>query len=198
MIIETIVTTVDPSGAVNIAPMGVEWDGGDGAPVLKPFLETTTYRNVSATGAVVVNLIDDVGIFAHAAISNSDYPVVPAVAVTGVVLRDACSWRELTVRSIDSTPPRSRIETAVVHRGVRREFIGFNRARHAVLETAIYATRVHLLPRDFLESELARLQIIVDKTAGPREHEAMTLLADYIRSAPMTPPASPPDATPAR
>ena len=188
MIIETIVTTLDASGAVNIAPMGVEWDGGDSPPVLKPFLETTTYRNVVATGAAVVNLIDDVGLFARAAISNPDHPVVPAVAVKGVVLRDACSWRELTVRSVDSTPPRSRIETTVAHRGVRREFIGFNRARHAVLEAAIYATRVHLLARDFLEGELARLQVIVDKTAGPVEHEAMALLTDYIRSAPRPAP----------
>ena len=83
-----------------------------------------------------------------------------------------------------STPPRSRIETEVVHRGVRREFIGFNRARHAVLEAAIYATRLHLLPRPFIESELARLQVIVDKTAGPDEIEAMALLAEYVRSAP--------------
>lgn len=188
MIIETIVTTLDANGVVNIAPMGVEWDGGDGAPVLKPFLETTTYRNVVATGVAVVNLIDDVGLFARAAISNPEHPVVPAVAVKGVVLRDACSWRELTVRSVDSTPPRSRIETTVAHRGVRREFIGFNRARHAVLEAAIYATRVHLLARDFLESELARLQVIVDKTAGPVEHEAMALLTDYIRSAPRAAP----------
>ena len=185
MIIETIVTTVDGNGAVNIAPMGVDWDGGDAAPLLKPFLETTTYRNIMATGAAVVNLIDDVGLFARAAIGNPDYPVVQAVAVDGVVLRDACSWRELTVRSVDSTPPRSRIETSVAHRGVQREFIGFNRARHAVLEAAIYATRVHLLDRTFLEAELARLQIIVDKTAGPVEHEAMALLADYIRSAPL-------------
>jgi uncharacterized protein len=185
VIIETIVTTLDASGTVNIAPMGVDWDGSEEVPpVLKPFLETTTYRNVVATGAAVVNLIDDVSVFARAAISNPDYPVVPAVAVTGVVLRDACSWRELRVRSVDSTPPRSRIETTVVHRGVRREFIGFNRARHAVLETAIYATRVHILAREFLESELARLQVIVDKTAGPVERDAMALLTEYIRSAP--------------
>jgi uncharacterized protein len=109
---------------------------------------------------------------------------VPATLVRGVVLADCCSWREIEVRSIDSTPPRSRIETAVVHRGVRREFIGFNRARHAVLETAIHATRLHILPRAFVESELARLQVIVDKTAGPHEIEAMALLADFIRSAP--------------
>ena len=186
MIIETIVTTTDTSGAVNIAPMGVEWTGGDEPPVLKPFLETVTYRNVVATGVVVVNLIDDVRVFARAAISNPDYPVVPAVAVRGVALRDACSWRELTVRTIDSTPPRSRIETTIAHSGFRREFIGFNRARHAVLEAAIYATRIHLLARDFLESELVRLQVIVDKTAGPGEQEAMALLADHIRSAPLT------------
>jgi hypothetical protein len=41
-----------------------------------------------------------------------------------------------------------------------------------------------MLARDFLESELARLQVIVDKTAGPNEREAMAVLADYIRSAP--------------
>lgn len=184
MIIETIVTTTDAKGVVNIAPMGVDWTGGDEPPVLKPFLETTTYRNVSATGVAVVNLIDDVRVFARAAISNPDYPVVPAIVVHGVALAAACSWRELRVESIDSTPPRSRIETNIVHREFRREFVGFNRARHAVLEAAIYATRVHMLARDFLETELVRLQVIVDKTAGPHEHDAMALLADYIRAAP--------------
>jgi hypothetical protein len=183
MIIETILTTMDATGAVNIAPMGVEWDGGDDPPVLKPFLETTTFRNVTATGVAVVNLVDDVRIFARAAIANPDYPVVPAVAVRGVCLEAACSWRELTVRSMDSTPPRSRIETTIVHRGFRREFIGFNRARHAGLEAAISATRVHMLDRSFIEAELARLQVIVDKTAGPAEHEAMALLTEYVRSA---------------
>jgi hypothetical protein len=182
MIIETIVTSMAEDGAVNVAPMGVEW--GYDVIVLKPFLETTTYRNLLATGAAVVNLTDDVRLFARAAISNPQSPTVPATVVRGVVLADCCSWREVSVRSVDSTPPRSRIETHVVHRGVRREFIGFNRARHAVLEAAIYATRLHLLPRTFVESELARLQVIVDKTAGPDEFEAMALLAEYVRSAP--------------
>jgi hypothetical protein len=187
VILETIVTTLGADGTVNCAPMGVEW--GDDTIVLKPFLETATYRNVMATGAAVVNLIDDVRVFARSAISNPEYPTVPAVVVRGVVLADSCSWRELQVRSIDSTPPRSRIEAAVVYRGTHREFIGFNRARHAVLEAAIYATRLHLLQRTFIESELARLQVIVDKTAGAHELEAMRLLTEYIRSAPQEPVA---------
>lgn len=179
MILETIVTSTDAEGRANVAPMGVEW--GDAVIVLKPFLETATYRNVCATGAAVVNLVDDVRLFAAAAISNPQYPTVPAEVVRGVVLADACAWREVEVRSVDSTPPRSRIETVVVHRGMHREFIGFNRARHAVLEAAIYATRLHVLPTAYIEEEFARLQVIVDKTAGPAEIEAMELLTRHVR-----------------
>jgi len=187
VILETIVTTVAGDGTVNCAPMGVEW--GDATIVLKPFIDTATYRNVVATGVAVVNLTDDVRVFAHAAISNPRYPTQPAETVRGVVLADCCSWREVETRAIDTAPPRSRIDMSVVHRGIHREFIGFNRARHAVLEAAIYATRLHLLSRSFIESEFARLQVIVDKTAGPEELEAMALLAAHVRSAPADDPA---------
>jgi hypothetical protein len=180
VIIETIVTTVDASGSINFAPMGVEW--GDETIVLKPFLETTTFRNLNATGVAVVNLTDDAMLFAQGAISSPQFPSIPATVVKGAVLEAACSWRELRVVTIDATPPRSRIEARVVHRGIRREFIGFNRARHAVLEAAILATRTHLLPAEQIREEYARLQVVVDKTAGPREREAMDLLTQYVRS----------------
>jgi uncharacterized protein len=180
VIIETIVTTVEPNGSINFAPMGVEW--GDEIIVLKPFLETTTFRNLSATGMAVVNLTDDVMLFAQGAVSSPQFPSTPAAVVKGVVLEAACSWRELRVKTVDASPPRSRIEAQVVHRGVKREFIGFNRARHAVLEAAILATRTHLLPAEQIREEFARLQIIVDKTAGPREREAMAFLTQHVQS----------------
>jgi hypothetical protein len=180
VILETIVTTMDAGGRINFAPMGVEWD--EETIVLKPFLETTTFRNITATGTAVVNLTDDAMLFAQGAISSPQFPSLPASAVRGVVLEAACSWRELEVVAIDATPPRSRIDTRVVHRGVRREFIGFNRARNAILEAAILATRTHLLPAEQISEEYARLQVVVDKTAGPREREAMDLLTQYVRS----------------
>jgi uncharacterized protein len=179
VIIETIITTLDEHGRVNIAPMGVDW--GDDVLVIKPFLETNTFRNVSATRAAVVNLTDDVLIFARTAIGTATFPTHPALRVKGVVLDAACSWREIEVIAIDATPPRSRIETRVVHHGTRREFLGFNRARNAVLEAAILSTRTHLLPADEILGDFKRLQVIVDKTAGPREREAMALLTDYVR-----------------
>ena len=116
-----------------------------------------------------------------AAYPSPAFPHSAAAVVRGAVIDAACSWREVEVVSIDATPPRSRIVTKVVHRGFRREFIGFNRARHAVLEAAILATRTHLLPADQIRAELERLQVIVDKTAGPREAEAMGLVTTHVR-----------------
>lgn len=179
VIIESILTTVDEQGRVNIAPMGVDWS--DDALVIKPFLETTTFRNVRATRAAVINLTDDVLIFARTAIDTAVFPTHPATRVRGVVLDAACSWREVEVVSIDDAPPRSRIETRVLYHGTRREFVGFNRARNAVLEAAILSTRTHLLPAEEILGDFRRLQVIVDKTAGPREHEAMALLTDFVR-----------------
>ena len=36
--------------------------------------------------------------------------------------------------------------------------------------------------REEIREAFARLQVIVDKTAGPREQEAMTMLTEYVRS----------------
>src|SRR5437588_492477 len=166
------------------ADLRVTATADDGEIVIKPFLETTTFRNLEATGAAVVNLTDDAMLFARGAISNVEFPARPAAVVPGVVLEAACSWREVRVHALDATPPRARIVTRVVHHGVQREFLGFNRARHAVLEAAILATRIHLLPPEQIRDEFARLQVIVDKTAGPRERDATALLSDYVRRAP--------------
>jgi hypothetical protein len=185
MIIESILTTMDARGGVNFAPMGVEW--GEDEIVIKPFLETTTFHNLQATHVAVVNLTDDAMLFAQGAIANVQFPAGPAAHVRGVVLDAACSWREVEVQTLDATPPRARVVTRVVHRGQRREFLGFNRARNAVLEAAILATRTHLLPPEQIRADFARLQVIVDKTAGPREREAMALLTDYVRRAPRPP-----------
>jgi hypothetical protein len=180
-IIETIVTTLDPQGELNIAPMGIDWDEDE--LVLRPYRNTTTFRNLAATSEAVVNLTDDVRIFAEAAISNPRFPTRPAVVVRGRVLEAACSWRELRVEEVEGTPERSRFIGRVAHRGFTREFLGFNRARNAVLEGAILSTRVAYLPREEILAGYERLQVIVEKTAGPAEREAMDLLTRHVRKA---------------
>lgn len=196
MIIESIVTTLDEEGLVNCAPMGVEW--GEEIIVIKPYKDTATFRNLTyATTAgepgrkpatAVVNLTDNVLLFAQSAIASPVFPTRPAEVLRGAVLQDVCSWREVEVVSalygdVDRQDLRARVTTRVLHHGFQREFLGFNRARHAVLEAAILATRTRFLPAAEIRAEVERLQVIVDKTAGPQEFEAMALLTDYVQKA---------------
>jgi hypothetical protein len=158
--------------------MGVEW--GEETIVIKPYRATRTLRNLRATGAAVVNLTDDILLFTQAALGDPQPPVRPAEAVSGAVLADACSWREVRVEELDDGGPRARVRTRVVARGRGREFLGFNRACGAVLEASILASRVRWLDAEAVAAELDRLQVAVDKTAGPREREAMELVRRHV------------------
>jgi uncharacterized protein len=180
VIVETVVTTINPDGSVNCAAMGVEW--GDQRIVIKPYRPTRTLRNLRATEAAVVNLTDDILLFSQAALGDPHPPTRPAVGVGGAVLADACSWREVRVEAIDDAEPRARVSTVVVGGGTGREFLGLNRARHAVLEASILASRARMLGAEHIEDELRRLQVLVDKTAGPREREAMAYVTRHVRA----------------
>ena len=169
-------TTLNPDGSVNCGAMGVEW--GTRQIVIKPYRGTRTLRNLRATMAGVVNLTDDMLLFSQAALGDPHPPTRPAAGVEGAVLDDACSWREVRVEAIDESAQRARVRTVVVRGGIGREFLGLNRARHAVLEASILASRARMLPAGDIGAELRRLQVLVDKTGGPREHEAM----EYVRA----------------
>ena len=182
MILEGIVTTVSPEGALNVAPMGPHVGPGMERFVLRPFPTSQTCRNLKAHGEGVLHVTDDVLLLARAALG----PVVPAPAVfpaervRGSVLRDACRYYEFRVRSLDESEPRVRIEADVVHAGRLRDFFGFNRAKHAVVEAAILATRTDFLPLDEIEGEYRKLAVIVDKTGGEQERQAFALLREHV------------------
>jgi hypothetical protein len=179
-IIETVVTTMNPDDSVNCGAMGVEW--GERRIVIKPYRGTRTLRNLRATRAAVVNVTDDILLFSQAALGDPHPPTRPAASVEGAVLDDACSWREVRVESIDESSRRARVTTLVVDGGAGREFLGLNRARHAVLEASILASRARWLPAGDLRADLRRLQVLVDKTAGPREREAMEYVARQVQT----------------
>ena len=70
--------------------------------------------------------------------------------------------------------------TGFVHTETLRDFWGFNRAKHAVIEAAIFCTRLHFLPLDEVSHEFAKLRVIVDKTGGSPELEAFAFLEDHL------------------
>src|SRR4051812_45899609 len=180
-ILETVVTTINPDRSVNCAAMGVEW--GEQRIIIKPYRGTRTLRNLRATEAAVVNLTDDILLFSQAALGDPHPPTHAAASVDGAVLVDACSWREVRVETIDDSAQRARVGTVVVDGGSGREFLGFNRASHAVLEASILASRARRLDAEEVRAELGRLQVLVDKTGGAREREAMDFVIKALARA---------------
>jgi uncharacterized protein len=182
MILEGIVTSASPSGELNIAPMGPRVDAEMQHLVLRPFPSSQTFQNLKANGQGVMHVTDDVLLLARAAVGPVEPPppTFPANCVTGYVLADACRYYEFHVTSMDESQERVRIEAEVVHTGRLRDFLGFNRAKHAVVEAAILATRIHLLPRAEIQAEFRKLAVLVEKTGGHQEHEAFAFLREYV------------------
>jgi len=185
MILEGLITTRNADGQVHISPMGPEVaeDGQLQTFVLKPFDTSGTYRNLKRKPSGVLHITDNVLLLAQAAIHRFDVP--PPLAENssggGLVLKDTCRWFAFEVVAIDDSAQRVRITCRVTQQGDVRPFWGFNRAKHAVLEAAILATRVGILEHGEIKDRMQDLKVIVEKTAGMQERQAFDLLEAYVR-----------------
>ena len=185
MILEGIVTTVSPDGTVNIAPMGPRVDAAMQRLVLRPYRTSETYRNLKHHGEGVLHVTDDVLLLAQAAINRLEPapPTMPAKVVHGFILEGACRYYEFRVSRLDDRDDRTTIDADVVNTGRLRDFFGFNRAKHAVVEAAILATRTDFLPLDDILAQFRRLHVLVEKTGGEQEHQAFAVLRDHVEQA---------------
>lgn len=185
MILESIVTTADRDGRVNIAPMGPLVDEEMTSICLRPFVSSQTFANLKATQRAVVHVTDDCLLLARAAIGKLD-PAGLTEAIDGGKfhpLRNCCRWYAVEVEdwTADERRPDVRCKMVKTHR--QRDFFGLNRGKHAVVEAAILATRMHLLSYDSISKQVQLLKPLVEKTGGSAEHTAFAILEEYIAGA---------------
>jgi hypothetical protein len=184
-LLEGIVTTLNADNSPHIAPMGPIVDAEFERLLLRPFRTSTTLANLKRTRQGVLHVTDDVELLARAAVGRLEQtpPFVRATAFEGVFLIDACRWYAFRVESLDERDERTKIVARVFDRGWLRDFFGFNRAKHAVVEAAILCTRLHLFDATHVCSELERLAVLVDKTGGHQERRAFAFLQEYVAAA---------------
>ncbi len=182
MILEGIVTTTNADGSPHIAPMGPRVEVSLSQFVLRPYQTSTTYRNLKRSGQAVFHVTDDVELLARAAVGVPDPlpPMEPAPNGQGWILSGACRWYALQTRTLDDSGERTEIVCDVVGQGRIRDFFGFNRAKHAVVEAAILATRTKFLTAEDVLGQCDRLRLPVDKTGGPAEHRAFEFLHKFV------------------
>ena len=186
MILEGIVSTVAPDGLPHAAPMGprmpsrLPWESF----ILRPFTSSTTWENLCLAPRGVLHVTDDPLTLAKAALGIPVGPWERARGIEGWRLVDACRWLEFEIVDRAIEGPRGLMTARIVADESGRPFFGFNRASHAVLEAAILATRVHLVPRAEIIAEIDRLRPLVEKTGGESHHEAFSLVERHCREAP--------------
>jgi hypothetical protein len=177
MIIEGLVTTLDADGTPHLAPMGPRVGPDFRTLLFRPFPSSHTCANLRRTREGVFHVTDDALLIARAAVGEAAVPAHrPADLVNGVVLTGTCRAYEFRVTAVDDTTERVRLDAEVVRAVPFRDFVGFNRAKFAVVEAAILATRFPLLPAAEVDAAFRKLRVIVDKTGSPAEHEGMTFL----------------------
>ena len=178
MIFETVVTTVSLDGVSHVAPMGVRYQGEH--VVLMPFKPSATHDNIIATQYAVLNLLTDTRVFAGCVTGRKQWPLVPADKVKGSRLASALGHIELHLERRRDDPQRPVLQMARVYEGLHAPFMGFNRAQAAVVEGAVLVSRLHMLSAEKIDTEMAYLQIAIDKTAGSAEREAWSWLREAI------------------
>ena len=180
MILETIITSVDEQGNVHVTPFGIRMENN--LVVISPYKPSATLNNILATKCAVMNLTDDVRVFAAAFARRQAWEVLPTDHVLGFRLANTLAHKELKLIKVEDHPLRPKLFLEVAHAEQHHAFQGFNRAQAAVVELSILASRLERLPKEKVMTERAYLQIAIDKTAGGRELEAWAWLVDKIDS----------------
>ena len=183
MILEGIVTTISAAGKTNLTPMGPHFIEGDNRFELRPFETSTTYQNLCENPCGVLHITDDISLFALSAINQlEELPTLSrSTHINGEVLKDCCRWFEFEATENPTDGPRKSFECRTVHseQGAR-DFYGFNRARHAILEATILATRVGLIPQQEILIQFATFETIVNKTGGQEELRLFDVLQGFV------------------
>ena len=185
MIVEGLVTTQNEQGEWNVAPMGPIVEDNLQRLTFRLFPGSQTYANFLENSVGVFHVTDDAALIACAVLNRlpDDLPTQPATNITGKVLSNACRWYEFEIVNHSQHGERTHFEARVVGSGRIRDFLGFNRAKHAVLEAAILATRVDLIPPEQIAESLSTWKPAIEKTGGPQEQAAFAMIEQYIGEA---------------
>ncbi len=180
MINEIIITTLNEDRSVHIAPMGVRREND--LFVIAPFKPSTTLENLERDGQAVINMTDDVRIFAGCLTGHYDWPTVGTSLIDGKRLKVALSHIEIEVVRQEDDETRPVFYCQEKYQENHAPFMGLNRAKAAVLEAAVLVSRLHMLPDEKIDNEIEYLQIAIDKTASEHELEAWGWLMNRIKT----------------
>jgi hypothetical protein len=180
MILEGILTTQSADERMHVSPIGPHVDRSLETWVLKPFKSSTTFSNLHRSDRAVFHIVDDALLLVQAVLgicnTQDGSPAADYQPTVGWVLRGACRAIPLQIDQWDLSQERASANCRAGRCIEIRPFWGWNRAAHSLVELAVVWSRRDLVEQAFLDAEFERHRIVIQKTAGDRELQALALL----------------------
>ncbi len=180
MIFETIVSTLDKNKEINFAPFGIK--KSKNTILISPFVPSKTLNNLKENKFAVVNYTDRSEFFVDCIVGKIKFKKEKCKNFPGFFINDALSFDQVTVKKILPDKIRPVFVCEINKSYQLKRFEGHNRARSAIIEACILASRVKMLPKDKIMSELEYLNISVSKTAGDSEKKSWKKISNFINS----------------
>ncbi len=171
-ITETIATTLSADGKPNAAPMGIVRQGD--SLFIRMFPGSQTFRNVSETGKLTINIVDDPMIFILSAFGNLDDDYFVSHQGMPPIIKNAYAWVCCEAR-VDGVVKLKPLKSEII----RRRVPGFSRGFAAVIDAAVTGTRLKFLGEEG-KKKIREDAVLVEKCGTPADREAMRRLKEIL------------------
>jgi len=166
--IEVLLTTIDPAGTPNTAPMGVDRNGIREI-VLRVYRETKTFRNIALGNRwLVLTLSIDAMDYYDSLFGALSYETVPGWPIPSPVTRCRYPLFLARVMNIDDGDPSTVLAEVMDHShlpSLRSCRQAYSRANAALVEALIYYTKVEALVGKASREVLCRLYEKLEENA---------------------------------
>jgi hypothetical protein len=171
-ITETIATTLSADGKPNAAPMGIVRQGD--SFFIRMYPGSQTFRNVSETGKLTINIVDDPMIFVLSAFGDLDDSYFEPWQGMPHLIKGAYAW-VFCEAVVDGVVRLNPLKSEIVRRRVPR----FSRGFAAVIDAAVTGTRLKFLGEEG-KKKIREDAVLVEKCGTQADKEAMQKLKDIL------------------
>lgn len=178
MILETLICSLNSNEEINVAPFGIKKKKD--LVVISPYLPSRTHENLLNNEYASVNYVDDVSLFVNCFLNKQKFKLKRCSLIRGFFLSEALSHQEVKVIDYKKNNLRPSFYCKIVFFKNHAPFLGFNRARHALLEACILASRIKILKKEKILNELNYLSMAVEKTSGTKEISLWNDIKNFI------------------
>lgn len=181
---EVILTTMNPDGTPNAAPMGTLRVGPD-ALEIRPFKTSNTYRNLLGHSRACVNITADPGLFLVTAFKEERFEGFRGASFErDMRLEDSNVYLFIeVVESFEISEDRAgftfKVTSVEVSDPMPR---AFSRGVAAAMEAIVHATRIEVFTREAKQAEVERLirrffecKDVVERVSAPDSTEARVI-----------------------